>query len=130
PLRAIVTLGTPGPRRLGPGRRALAAATVALSRALGHFPARALRFGNEDEAVEIIAEWMEWNVRGVWRGTDGFDYFAGLAALSTPYLGVAGGSDWPYPPPRACQQIVDRGGAARTQLAVPPGLSPLGPVCR
>ena len=126
PLRAIVTLGTPGPRRLGPVRRTLAAATVALSRALGHFPARALRFGNEDEAVEIIAEWMEWNVRGVWRGTDGFDYFAGLAALSTPYLGVAGASDWLYAPPRACQQIVDRVGAARKALAVAPGLSHRG----
>src|SRR5437762_6373894 len=123
PLRAIVTLGTPGPRRLGPVRRALAAATVALSRALGHFPARALRFGNEDEAAEIIAAWMEWNVRGVWRGTDGFDYFAGLAALSTPYLGVAGGSDWLYAPPQACRQVVDRVGATRKTLAVAPGLS-------
>src|SRR5437762_13731995 len=108
PLRAIVTPGPPGPRRLGPVRRALAAATVALSRALGHFPARALRFGNEDEAAEIIAAWMEWNVRGVWRGTDGFDYFAGLAALSTPYLGVAGGSDWIFALPRACRQVVER----------------------
>jgi len=126
PLRAIVTLGTPGPRRLGPVRRALAAATVALSRALGHFPARALRFGNEDEAAEIIAAWMEWNVRGVWRGTDGFDYFAGLAALSTPYLGVAGGSDWLYAPPQACRQVVDRVGATRKTLAVAPGLSHRG----
>src|SRR5205814_9434079 len=93
PLRGIVTLGTPGPRRLGPVRRTLAAATMAMSRALGHFPARTLRFGNENEAAEIIAEWMEWNVRGVWLGTDGFDYFAGLGALNTPYLGVAGGAD-------------------------------------
>jgi len=126
PLRAIVTLGTPGPRRLGPVRRTLAAATMAMSRALGHFPARALRFGNEDEAAEIIAEWMEWNVRGRWRGTDGFDYFAGLAALSTPYLGVAGGSDWIFAPPRACRQVVERVGAARKTLAVIPGLSHRG----
>src|SRR3989442_2181704 len=93
PLRAIVTLGTPVRRRLGLLRRTLAATTIALSRVLGRFPARALRFGNEDEAAEIIAEWMEWNVRGQWLGTDGFDYFAGLAALSTPYLGVAAGAD-------------------------------------
>ena len=126
PLGAIVTLGTPGPRRLGPVRRALAAATMAMSRALGHFPARALRLGNEDEAAEIIAEWMEWNVRGAWLGTDAFDYFAGLAAVSTPYFGVAGGADWIFAPPRACRQIVDRVGAGRKMLAVEPGLSHRG----
>jgi len=65
-------------------------------------------------------------VRGVWRGTDGFDYFAGLAALSTPYLGVAGGSDWLYAPPQACRQVVDRVGATRKTLAVAPGLSHRG----
>src|SRR2546421_12576372 len=32
PIRCIVTLGTPGPRRLGPVRRTLAAATMAVSR--------------------------------------------------------------------------------------------------
>jgi alpha-beta hydrolase superfamily lysophospholipase len=126
PLKAVVTLGTPGPRRLGPVRRALAAATMAMSRALGHFPAKRFRFGNEDEAAEIIAEWMEWNVRGRWRGTDGFDYFAGLAALSIPYLGVAGGADWIFAPPRACRQVVDRVGAARKALEVIPGLSHRG----
>src|SRR5437899_7799683 len=93
---------------------------MAMSRALGHFPARALRVGNEDEAAEIIAEWMEWNVRGAWLGTDGFDYFAGLAAVSTPYFGVSGGADWIFSLPRACRQIVDRVGAARRMLAVEP----------
>jgi alpha-beta hydrolase superfamily lysophospholipase len=126
PLGGIVTLGTPGPRRLGPVRRTLAAATMAMSRALGHFPARTLRFGNEDEAAEIIAEWMEWNVRGVWLGMDGFDYFAGLAALNTPYLGVAGSADRIFAPPKACQQVVDRVGAARKGLQVAAGLSHRG----
>ena len=126
PIRGIVTLGTPGPRRLGPVRRTLAAATMAVSRVLGRFPARSLRFGNEDEAAEVIAEWMEWNVRGRWLGMDGFDYFAGLAALSTPYLGVAGGADWIFAPPKACRQVVERVGAARKMLAVAPGLSHRG----
>jgi alpha-beta hydrolase superfamily lysophospholipase len=126
PLKGIVTLGTPGPRRLGPIRRTLAAATMAVSRLLGRFPARSLRFGNEDEAAEIIAEWMEWNVRGTWLGTDGFDYFAGLAALNTPYLGVAGGADWIFAPPQACQQVVDRIGSTRKSLAIAPGLSHRG----
>ena len=126
PLRAIVTLGTPGPRRMGPVRRALAGATMAVARALGRFPARGFRFGNEDEAAEIIAEWMEWNVRGHWRGTDGFDYFAGLAALSTPYLGVAGARDRIFAPPSACRQVLDRVGSARKSLIVAPRLSHRG----
>ncbi len=126
PLAAVVTLGTPGPRRLGPIRRTLAASTIALSRALGRFPARALRFGNEDEAAEIIAEWMEWNVRGAWLGTDGFDYFGGLAAVSTPYLGVAGSADRIFAPPAACRQVVDRVGSRRKKLAVEPGLTHRG----
>lgn len=126
PLGAVVTLGTPGPRRLGPLRRALAASTIALSRAMGRFPARALRFGNEDEASGIIAEWMEWNVRGTWLGTDGFDYFAGLAAVTTPYMGVAGGADRIYAPPAACRQVVERIGATRKELVVEPGLTHRG----
>ncbi|HEY6090615.1 MAG TPA: alpha/beta fold hydrolase [Gemmatimonadales bacterium] len=126
PLRAIVTLGTPGPRRMGPVRRALAGATMAVARALGRFPARGFRFGNEDEAAEIIAEWMEWNVRGEWRGTDGFDYFAGLAALSTPYLGVAGARDRIFAPPSACRQVLDRVGSPRKSLVVAPRLSHRG----
>lgn len=126
PIRAVVTLGTPGPRRLGPVRRALATGTIALSRALGRFPARALRFGNEEEAAEIIAEWMEWNVRGAWRGTDGFDYFAALATLITPYLGVAGGSDRIFAPPHACRQVVERVGSPRKTLFVEPGLTHRG----
>ena len=126
PLAAVVTLGTPGPRRLGPVRRSLAAATVALARALGRFPARALNFGNEDEAAEIISEWMEWNVRGTWLGIDGFDYFAGLAGVTTPYLGVAGGSDRIFAPPAACRQVVDRIGATSRILAIEPGLTHRG----
>jgi len=60
----------------------------------------ALRFGNEDEAAEIIGEWMMELCAGH-GGTDGFDYFAGLAALSAAYLGVAGGSDRIFAPPAA-----------------------------
>src|SRR6266540_2594147 len=53
PLRAIVTLGTPGPRRLGLVRRTLAATTIALSRVLGRFPARALGVGAARKALAI-----------------------------------------------------------------------------
>jgi oxygen-independent coproporphyrinogen-3 oxidase len=126
PLAAVVTLGTPGPRRLGPLRRTLAAATIGLSRLLTRFPARLLRFGNEDEAAGIISEWMRWNVRGGWVGRDGFDYFAALEGVTTPYLGVAGAADRLFAPPAACGQVVERIGAARKALAVEPGLTHRG----
>jgi alpha-beta hydrolase superfamily lysophospholipase len=107
-------------------RRTLAGLTIALSRVLGRFPARALRFGNEDEASEIIAEWMEWNVRGAWMGNDAFDYFARLASVSIPYLGVAGTADRIFAPPKACRQVVERIGATRKALVVERGLTHAG----
>jgi oxygen-independent coproporphyrinogen-3 oxidase len=126
PLAAIVSLGTPGPRWMGPLRWSLAAATIGLSRLLGRFPARAFGFGAEDEAAGILAEWMRWNVRGGWVGTDGFDYFAALVTVRTPYLAVAGGSDRMFAPAAACRQVVERVGAERKALAVEPGLSHRG----
>jgi oxygen-independent coproporphyrinogen-3 oxidase len=128
PLAAIVTLGTPGPGRLGPVRWSLAAGTIGLARALGRFPARALGFGSEDEAEGILAEWMRWNVRGRWVGADGFDYFAALGSVRTPYLAVAGGSDRVFAPAAACRQVIDRVGAERKTLKVEPGLSHSGMV--
>jgi alpha-beta hydrolase superfamily lysophospholipase len=128
PLGAIVTFGTPGPQRVGTLRHLLAASSVALSGALGRFPARALRFGSEDEAGGILAQWMQWNVRGGWRGRDGFDYFAALTAVRTPYLGVAGESDRVFAPPAACSQVIQQVGAERKLLVVEPGLSHRGMV--
>ena len=126
PLDAIVTFGTPGPRHLGPVRWSLAAAAIGLSRALGWFPARALGFGSENEAAGILAEWMRWNVRGRWVGSDGFDYFAALASVNVPYLAVAGARDRVFAPPGACRQVVERVGADRKMLVVEPGLSHRG----
>ena len=126
PLHAVVTFGTPGPLGIGPVRRTLAASTIALARALGRFPARALRFGSEDEAAGIISEWMEWNVRGGWIGIDGFDYFDALDKVTTPYLAVAGGADRIFAPPSACRQVVERVASARKTLAIEPGLSHRG----
>ena len=126
PLAGIVTLGTPGPRRLGPVRWSLAATTIGLSRLLGRFPSRALGFGSEDEAAGILAEWMRWNVRGEWTGSDGFDYFTALGAVHTPYLAVAGGSDRLFAPVAACRQVVDRVGAERKKLTIETGLTHSG----
>ncbi|HEV8399102.1 MAG TPA: alpha/beta fold hydrolase [Gemmatimonadales bacterium] len=126
PLAGIVTLGTPGPRRLGPLRWSLAATTIGLSRLFGRFPSRTLGFGSEDEAAGILAEWMRWNVRGGWVGSDGFDYFAALGAVKTPYLAVAGGSDRLFAPAAACRQVLDKVGSERKKLTIETGLSHRG----
>ena len=126
PLAGIVTLGTPGPRRLGPIRWSLAATTIGLSRLFGRFPSRGLGFGSEDEAAGILAEWMRWNVRGEWVGSDGFDYFAALGAVKTPYLAVVGGSDRLFAPAAACRQVVDKVGSERKKLTIETGLSHRG----
>jgi oxygen-independent coproporphyrinogen-3 oxidase len=93
---------------------------------LGRFPSRALGFGSEDEAAGILAEWMRWNAQGRWVGTDGFDYFAALAAVRTPYLAVAGGADRVFAPVAACRQVVEHVGSERKTLTVESGLSHRG----
>ena len=125
PLDALVTLGTPGPRRMGSARWAGAAIMIALARALGRFPARALGVGSEDEGAELLADWLEWNVKGRWVGRDGYDYWEGLRAVRQPYLAVAGGADTLFAPPAACAQVVERIGA-RASLSVHDGLGHRG----
>lgn len=124
-LQAIVTLGTPGPR-MGALRWAGAALMIAVARALGRFPARALGVGSEDEAAELLADWLDWNVRGSWRGRDGYDYWAALHTLAVPYLAVAGRSDHWLAPPSACAQVVEQIGAENKALSVHPRLGHRG----
>jgi hypothetical protein len=96
------------------------------SRALGMFPSRALRMGPENEASHIIGDWMSWNLRGRWTGGDGFDYFANLAAVQSPFLSVAGGADWLYAPASACEDVVERAGSRRKAFVVHPDLTHRG----
>jgi pimeloyl-ACP methyl ester carboxylesterase len=118
PLAALVTFGTPGPTAMSPIRRTLALGTIGLCRVLGRFPSRALRMGPEDEAALVLADWMGWNTRGRWMGSDGFDYLAALAAARTPFLGVAGEGDRLFAPAAACREVVDLMGSERKTFAV------------
>jgi oxygen-independent coproporphyrinogen-3 oxidase len=93
---------------------------------LGRFPARALGVGSEDEAADILADWMEWNVRGSWRGRDGYDYWAALRTVSVPYLAVAGSADRLFAPAAACAQVVEQIGSSSKALAVQPELTHRG----
>jgi pimeloyl-ACP methyl ester carboxylesterase len=125
-LAAIVTLGTPGPI-MGPLRRLMALGTIAICRALPRFPARTLRMGSEDEAALVLAEWMRWNVRGAWRGADGFDYLEALERSVAPVLTVAGEGDRLFAPARACRSLAQRAGSTPAIFSVVgPGLDHAG----
>ena len=126
PLDAVVTFGTPGPRRMSGARWAGAAVMIALARALGRFPARALGVGSEDEGAELLADWLDWNVKGRWVGRDGYDYWEALRTLRTPYLAVAGADDTLWAPPAACAQVVERVGRDHATLTVHDGLGHRG----
>lgn len=127
-LEALAALGSPGPERMAAPRWAMAALTIGICRTLGRFPARALRFGSEDEAAGILGQWMEWNVRGGWVGADGFDYYAALRDVTTPFVGMAGAADRMFAPPEACRQVVMQvgGGVRPGTLSVYPHLSHKG----
>ena len=120
-LGAVVTLGTPGPV-MGPLRRLLALSTIAICHALGRFPARAFRMGPEDEAALVLAEWMEWNLRGRWVGAGDFDYLAALRHTRTPVLAVAGQGDHVFAPPAACRALAERVGDGATFAVAGPHL--------
>jgi len=117
-VKAVVALGTPGPGGISLKRRTLALGAILLARLLGRLPARALRLGPEDEAAHIIGDWMGWNVRGRWLGRDGFDYFAALPHLRTPFMAVAGEGDHLMAPPFACREVLDKVGAAQKKFLV------------
>lgn len=122
----IVTLGTPGPV-MGLWRRSLASVTVGICRVMGRFPARALRFGPEDEPALVLSEWMNWNLEGRWVGADGYDYLAALERGYTPLLSVAGSGDRIFAPADACRALLDRvGGTEKTLAVVGPTLTHAG----
>ncbi|HET7791141.1 MAG TPA: alpha/beta fold hydrolase [Gemmatimonadales bacterium] len=122
PLRrqvaAVVTLGVPGPKRMGALRWSLAALSALLSPPFGRFPARALRMGPEDEAARVLSQWMGWNARGRWSSRDGFDYLAALSSVPTPLFAVAGEADRIFAPPARCRELFDAWGAPGKRFAV------------
>lgn len=120
---ALVTLGTPGPRGMGLKRYAGALGFRTLALALGRFPARALRFGKDDEGALVFGQWMTWNLRGRWLSRDGFDYLEALSRVRTPFLGVAGGRDLLFSPPYACREIVERMGSPTKDFHIAPSLN-------
>ena len=73
---------------------------------LGHTPQKMLPVGNEPEPTRLLAQWLVWNIRQRWLGSDGFDYMAALAKLTIPALMIAGGND-SIAPASGCRKFFD-----------------------
>ncbi|MFI5278995.1 MAG: alpha/beta fold hydrolase [Gemmatimonadales bacterium] len=116
-IAGIVMAGAPAPNRPGAWHVPLAALGYGVTRVFGRFPARLLRVGPEDEHRGIMGQWMEWNVRGRWIGTDGTDYLAAAARVTAPVLAVAGAGDF-IAPPSACRLLLESLGAGDRTLLV------------
>ncbi len=104
-LSGLMLLSVPHPATGGLARRAGIVAGIALTRALGRFPARALRMSNVDEPAGVFLPWMRWH----WQRRFG-PHLEGGAALPPHvalYSGV-GSRDTLWAPPRGAKRLHDQ----------------------
>ncbi|MGQ9495324.1 MAG: alpha/beta fold hydrolase [Thermoanaerobaculaceae bacterium] len=105
-ISSLTILATPYPH-LASFRKALTLFALGLCYFLGRFPARALRFGPEDEDGGIMAQWLAWNLKGRWLSRSGVSILDSLPNLKMPVLVVAGSGDWLWAPPLLCLQLYE-----------------------
>ncbi len=105
-------------RRLEPSlsrwwlKRATIEAFQAISRRAGHFPARALRLGSDDETRAFLDDITRFVRSGAWTSADGkFDYWASLAGVRVPVLQVVSEGDrFECPPESGIRFVAGLGG--------------------
>ena len=75
-------------------KRVLASASMRIIDRIGKLPARALRFGSDDESARYMADLFRTVRRGTWTSADGADdYLAALANVDIPVANVLGDRD-------------------------------------
>jgi predicted alpha/beta hydrolase len=80
-----------------------------ITRARGHFPARALGVGSDDECASYMEGWARHWDRDAWRSDDdNVDYFAALARIELPVLAVASIGDRSLCTPQAAFRFIGR----------------------
>jgi predicted alpha/beta hydrolase len=78
------------------------------TRALGRFPARALRLGSDDEAATYVHDLCRFGRTGQWRSADGRDdYLAALAGVHVPVVAVASDGDRLECRPESARRFLD-----------------------
>jgi predicted alpha/beta hydrolase len=88
-----------------------------LTRARGHFPARTLGLGSDDEASGYMESWTGFWSRDSWASDDGsVDYFQALARLRVPLLAIASVGDVLLCTPQAAYRFAQRAPARRMRF--------------
>jgi alpha-beta hydrolase superfamily lysophospholipase len=89
-------------------KRAMLEAFERSTRALGTFPARALKLGSDDEAATYVLDLCRFGRTGAWRSADGKDdYLAALARVTIPVVSVASDGDRLNCRPESARRFLD-----------------------
>jgi predicted alpha/beta hydrolase len=87
----------------------------AITRIFGHFPARALGVGSDDEGTRFMRSWTGWWERDAWTSEDGrVDYLEAMGRVALPVLGIASAGDPLYCTPACAARFLQRLSSART----------------
>jgi predicted alpha/beta hydrolase len=90
-------------------KRTLMEGFRALSRRVGHFPARTLRIGSDDISRGCVADFTRFARTGVWASRDGkVDYMAALGRVEVPVLQVVSEGDRLECPPACGERFAAR----------------------
>ncbi len=75
-------------------KRAILEGFVRTARRVGHFPARALRLGSDDESLDYVEDLARFGIEGFWRSRDGTrDYLAALGEVHVPIYSISSNGD-------------------------------------
>jgi predicted alpha/beta hydrolase len=88
-------------------KRAVLALWLLVTRTVGHFPARLMRAGTDDETVGLVADLHRFAVEDrCIRASDGADYLEGRARVRQPVLAYAGEADTLLGARESCARFV------------------------
>lgn len=114
----LALLSVPHPETGGVARRAGIVFGLALTRAMGRFPAKMLRMSNMDEAETIFNPWLMWH----WRGKFGTHLDHGRRLAVPLYSGV-GEQDILWAPLHGARKLHEQvdSGSSKSLFATFPG---------
>jgi len=82
---------------------------VRTARRVGHFPARALRLGSDDESLEYVEDLARFGIEGRWGSRDAArDYLAALGKVNIPVYSIASDGDRINARPTCVERMLSR----------------------
>ncbi len=90
-------------------KRKLLDGFVRTAKRVGHFPARALRLGSDDESLDYVEDLARFGLDGRWCSRDGArDYRAALGEVTIPIYSIASDGDLINARPVCIERMVSR----------------------